>query len=283
MKKISIVIPTYNGKHLLEKNLPRIIRACPKTEIVIVDDASTDKTAEFLKSAIRQLAERTIIEVVKHKKNLRFASACNSGVKKASGEIIILLNNDVIPKKGFLNPLISNFKDKEVFSVGCKEIEEKNGKKIISGRNKGKFKRGFLIHWRAKDQNKKDTLWTFGGSMAVDRKKYLELGGMDTIYRPAYWEDIDLCWRARKKGWKILFEPKSIVYHKHETTNIKELGKKKMEIAAYKNQILFVWKNIKGLQLIQHFFWLPYHLIFTTIRSKGLFLLGFIKAFLQFL
>jgi len=104
---------------------------------------------------------------------------------------------------------------------------------------------------------------------------------MDTIYKPAYWEDIDLCWRARKKGWKILFEPKSIVYHKHETTNIRELGKRKMEVAAYKNQILFVWKNIRSWQLLQHFIWLPYHLIFTTIKSKGLFLIGFLQALLQ--
>lgn len=277
MKKISIVIPTYNGRYLLEKNLSQVIKACPeqgrRAEIIVVDDGSTDETAGFLKKNYPQ------IKLIKHKKNLRFAEACNSGIKTASGEIVVLLNNDVVPKKGFLKPLLSNFKDKEVFSVGCREIEEKDGKKTVSGRNRGEFKRGFLVHWRAKDQDNKSTLWTFGGSMAVDRKKYLQLGGMDTIYKPAYWEDIDLCWRARKKGWKILFEPKSIVYHQHETTNIKELGKRRMEIAAYKNQILFVWKNIRGWQLIQHFIWLPYHLIFTTIKSKGLFLLGFIRAF----
>jgi GT2 family glycosyltransferase len=277
MQKVSIVIPNYNGKKLLEKNLPKVIVVAVGAEIIVVDDASTDDSVAFLKSA----NWRKKVKIVVHQKNLRFSAACNSGVKKARGEIVILLNNDVVPKKGFLKPLLANFKKKNVFSVGCKEIETKNGKKIISGRNGAEFKRGFLVHWRSGDQNKKDTFWTFGGSMAVNRKKYLEIGGMDTIYKPAYWEDIDLCFRARKKGWKILFEPKAIVYHQHETTNIKELGKVKMEIAAYKNQILFVWKNIRKRQLAQHFLWLPYHLIFTTIRSRGLFFLGFLWALVQ--
>jgi len=275
MKQISVVIPTYNGKHLLEKNLPRVIEACEGCEIIVVDDASTDNTVGFLQKNYSN------VKIVKHKKNKRFAETCNSGVKAAKGDIVVLLNNDVAPKKDFLKPLIENFKDKEVFSVGCKEIEKKNGKKIVSGRNRAEFRKGFLIHWRTENQEKKDTYWTFGGSMAVDRKKYLKIGGMDPIYKPAYWEDIDLCFRARKRGWKILFEPKSVVFHNHETTNIKELGKKKMQIAAYKNQILFVWKNIKGKKLMLHFLWLPYHLIFTTIRTKGLFLKGFLQAGVQ--
>jgi GT2 family glycosyltransferase len=270
--KTSIVIPSYNGKKLLKKNLPKVVEACPECEIVIVDDASKDGTDDFLRKNYPK------IKIVKHEKNKRFAEACNSGVKAAKGEIVVLLNNDVVPKKDFLQPLIANFKDNKVFSVGCKEIEKKDGKEIVSGRNEAEFKRGLLIHWRVSDQNKRSTYWTFGGSMAVDRKKYLQLGGMDKTYKPAYWEDIDLSYRARKRGWKILFEPKSVVYHQHETTNIRELGKARMEIAAYKNQILFVWKNIRGKKLLSHFLWFPYHLIVTSLRSKGFFLIGFFWA-----
>ncbi len=270
--KTSVVIPSYNGKNLLQKNLPKVVEACKGCEIIVVDDASTDGTTEFLKQKFPQ------VKVIIHQKNLRFASSCNTGVKAASGEVVVLLNNDAVPRKDFLKPLISDFKNKNVFSVGCKEIEKKDGKEIVSGRNGGKFYRGFLIHWREKDQNKKDTLWNFGGSVAVNRKKYLSSGGMDPIYQPAYWEDIDLSWRARQKGWEIIFEPKSVVYHQHETTNIRELGKKQMQRAAFKNQIIFVWKNIRGIKLLQHFLWLPYHLLFTTIRSKGQFLQGFLWA-----
>lgn len=276
--KVSLVIPSYNGRDLLARNLPKAKEACSgcKVEIVVVDDASQDDTVRFLKKNFPE------VKLVVHQRNQRFAAACNSGVKAASGEVVVLLNNDVVPQPGFLKPLLKNFKDERVFSVGCLEIEEKKGKKIKSGRNKAEFKRGLLIHWRAKDQTKKDTFWTFGGSMAVDRSKYLELGGMDELFRPAYWEDIDLCFRARRRGWQIVFEPQAVVFHQHETTNVKELGRVKMEVAAYKNQLLFVWKNIRGLSLISHFLWLPYHLVFTTLRTKARFLLGFLWALNQF-
>jgi GT2 family glycosyltransferase len=275
--KTSIVITNYNGLKLLKKNLPEVVKAVSNSEIIIVDDASTDGSVRFVKNNFPN------IKIIENSKNLRFAASCNKGVKEAKGEIVILLNNDVRPTKNFLNPLVNNFRDPLVFSVGCKEIEIRKNRKIVSGRTEGEFKKGFLVHRKAKDQTKKQTLWTFGGSMAVNRQKFLKLNGFDSLFKPAYWEDIDLCWRARKKAWKILFEPQAVVYHQHETTNIKELGKRNMEIAAYKNQILFVWKNIRGVNLILHFVWLPYHLLLTSLRSRGLFLIGFYKAVSEFI
>jgi GT2 family glycosyltransferase len=274
--KVSIIIPNYNGKDLLQKNLPQVLKAAPKAEVIVVDDASTDDSHEYLSKYYTQ------VKIIKHPKNLRFAAACNSGAKAASGDILILLNSDVVPQIDFLPPLIKHFKDNNVFSVGSLEIEVNNGKKIISGRTEGDFQRGFLIHWRPTDQESQSTLWNFGGSMAVDRKKYLKLGGMDSLYSPAYWEDIDLCWRAAQKGWKIIFEKDSVVYHHHESTNQTVFGKKKMQEIAFRNQILFVWKNIRGEKLIKHFLWLPYHLIFTSIKTKGLFLKAFLNAIIRF-
>jgi len=67
-----------------------------------------------------------------------------------------------------------------------------NREEVISGRTEGEIGRGLLVHWQPKDQSSQNTLWTFGGSMAVDRKKYLQLGGFDVLFAPAYWEDIDL-------------------------------------------------------------------------------------------
>lgn len=278
--KVSIVIPNYNGRNLLEKNLPMVIQACQNWaregwEIIVVDDASTDESVSFLKENYPQ------IRVVVHRKNQRFAAACNSGVKAAKGKIVVLLNSDVVPEADFLKPLIDHFKDSLVFAVGCKERDVQDGKIIYSGRGLGEFKRGFLVHWRADDQNKTDTLWATAGSMAVDKEKWLKLGGMDTIFRPAYWEDIDLSYRARKVGWKILFEPQSIVNHHHEMTNIPVFGKKKMKIFAYKNQFLFIWKNGDLKMLLQHTFWLPHHLLKAIFSADWLFYQGFLRALIQ--
>lgn len=285
--KLSIVIPNWNGKRLLEKNLPTVVRACQKWaetgpsageagwEIIVVDDASTDDSVAFLKENYSQ------VKVVVHRKNRRFAAACNTGVKNARGKVVVLLNTDVSPEPGFLKPLTRHFQDPRVFAVGCKEKDTKEGKIVYSGRGLGEFQRGFLVHWRAKDQNQTGTLWATAGNMAVSREKWLKLGGMDTLFRPAYWEDIDLSWRARKKGWKILFEPKSIVNHQHETTNILAFGKKQMKKFAYKNQFLFIWKNASLAMLLAHLFWLPYHLLKALFNGDFLFCQGFFLALKQ--
>ena len=273
MKSVSIVIPNYQKLPLI-KHLPKVIAASQGSEIIVVDDASPDDTVVYLTKHFPQ------VKLVVNQTNQRFAVSCNRGVKAATGEIVVLLNSDVAPKPNFLKPLIKHFDDPSVFAVSCLEIQ-KSG---VSGRNHCQFKRGFLIHSAASINKTKATenCWATGGSSAFDRQKYLELGGMDPLYQPAYWEDIDLSWRAREKfGYQILFEPQSQVWHNHETTNVSVFGQRKMELMALRNQILFVWKNIRGQQLLEHWLWLPYHLVLTTIRTRGLFLTAFLQAVLK--
>lgn len=276
---LSVVIPNYNGRRLLEENLPKVIAACQawgkNWEVIVVDDASTDDSVDFLKNHYPQ------VKIVRHQKNQRFAASCNSGAKAAQGKIVVFLNTDVIPEKDFLAPLIAHFKDASVFAVGCREKDFRQGKVVYSGRAEARFGRGFLVHRRAKDQDKSDTFWAAAGSMAVDREKYLKLGGMDTLYRPAYYEDIDLSYRARLVGWKILFEPKSVVLHHHETTNISVFGPNQMKKFAYKNQFLFIWKNADFRLLLEHLFWLPYHLAKAMIKGDWIFWAGFFLALKQ--
>lgn len=269
--KISVIIPNYNGQKLLAKNLPKVIEACPGCEIIIVDDASTDESVIFLQRKFPK------IKIIQNKTNQRFGKSCNIGAKKAQGDLLFFLNSDAYPQKDFLKPLLKYFdknQNKEadqIFSVACREI---NNKKEISGRTEGQIQKGLLIHYKPKDQESKNTLWGFGGSILVDKNKFLELGGFDPIYHPAYWEDIDLCWQAKKKGWQVLFEKDSIIYHNHETTNKSVFGNKKIQKISLRNQIIFSLKNFP----IKFYFWLPYHLIFTTIKTKGLFLTSFLNA-----
>jgi GT2 family glycosyltransferase len=132
------------------------------------------------------------------------------------------------------------------------------------------------VHWRAKDQTQTDTLWVSGGSAAFRKSIWLELGGMDTNFTPAYEEDRDICYRALKYGYGVHFEPKAKVTHNHETTNTKTLGRRLMQAASYKNHLLFVWKNITSANLLlRHFLWLPYRLIIDGLRAQGLPLIGF--------
>src|SRR3989338_6941051 len=278
MKSVSVVIPNFKKLPLIN-HLPAVLKACPTAEIIVVDDASPDDIVAYLKANFPK------VKLVVNQQNERFAVSCNNGFKAAKGDIVVLLNSDVAPKTDFLAPLVSHFDDEGVFAVSCLEIQRHEGKEKYSGRNKCQFKRGFLIHSGVPVGNLKSAVnncWATGGSSAFDRKKYLKLGGMDKLYKPAYWEDIDLSWVAREKyGWKILFEPKSQVYHNHETTNVSVFGQRLMETMASRNQWLFVWKNYHGVKLLSHFLWLPYHLSFTAIRTKGVFFIGFIQAIIQ--
>jgi len=273
---VSIIIPNYNGQKLLARYLPKVIEAAKGHEVIVVDDASPNNDVEYLHKNFPK------VKVVALKTNHRFAAACNAGVAEASGEIIVLLNSDVEPTLDFLVPLIKPFNDKKVFAVGCAEINPFEGKTKVNGRAGGAYKRGLIVHWRCEDQTKTSTLWVSGGSGAFRKSIWQELGGMDALFKPAYEEDRDICYRAMKRGYHVLFCPESLVYHNHETTNKVALGVDQMKVASFKNHLLLVWKNITDPWLLaQHLLWLPYHLLLTTIRSRGYFLLGFKAAIKQ--
>ena len=274
--KVSIITPNYNGKELLKKNLPKVFDAVGNAEIIVFDDASTDGSLKVLDSF------KSKIKVIKNEKNFGFSSTVNFGVKAAEGDIVILLNTDVIPERGFLSPLLSHFKDDKVFAVGCMDKNKEEGKIVLRGRGIGFWKRGFLIHARG-EVNKTNTLWVSGGSGAFRKSIWEKLGGFDNLYNPFYWEDIDLSYRAIKSGFKVLFEPKSVVFHEHEKGAIKKnFLPSQIKSIAYRNQFIFVWKNATDLDLqFSHLFWLPYHFIKAFIRLDLAFFKGFFNAFIK--
>ncbi len=274
---ISIVIPNFNGEKLLEKNLPKVIEAIKnykggKAEIIVVDDASTDESKAYLR------AQKEII-FLENEKNFGFSSTVNNGVKKASGEIIILLNTDIAPEKDFLEPLLKHFQDEKVFAVGCMDKSIEGDKTVLRGRGLGEWKRGFLVHRRG-EVDRTNTLWVSGGSGAFRKSIWEKFGGLNELYNPFYYEDIDLSYRALKSGYKVLFEPKSTVVHFHEEGAIKsKFTSSQIKKIAYRNQFIFVWENATDFNLqALHFIWLPYHFAKALLGLDLEFFLGFFSA-----
>ena len=281
--KISVVIPNYNGEHLLKINLPKVIEAINKfdgeKEIIITDDASIDGSKNAVEE-IKDLNKDLKITFLTSTQNRGFSSNANKGVSKATGEILILLNTDVSPNEDFLKPLLKHFRNEKVFAVGALERSiEKDGNVVLRGRGVGKWKRGFLVHKRG-EVNKESTLWVSGGSGAFKKEIWDKLGGFNSLYDPYYWEDIDLSYRAIKSGYKILFEPDSLVKHEHEQGAIKSrFSKKQVKKIAYRNQFIFTWLNLTDFKLLFfHFVFIPYHLIKTILRLDFLFASGFFRA-----
>jgi GT2 family glycosyltransferase len=124
------------------------------------------------------------------------------------------------------------------------------------------------------------TAWVSGGSGAFRRSMWNRLGGMDVLYNPFYWEDIDLSYRARKAGWEIVFEPKSIVNHYHEEGKIKrEFTQTAVTSVVYRNQFIFIWKNLSDISVIlSHIFWTPIRLVQTTMSGDILMIQGYLRA-----
>lgn len=287
---LSIIIPNYNGSALLKKNLPALLKATVflkkknfDMEIIIVDDASTDGSISLISDFESSVeGQRVNLQFLKNEKNLGFSSTVNRGVSKSVGEIVILLNTDVSPEGDFLTPLVDHFKDEEIFAVGCMDKSVEKEKIVLRGRGIGKWQRGFLVHSKG-EVNQVKTLWVSGGSGAFRKSTWQTLGGFNPLYDPFYWEDIDLSYRALKSGYKILFEPKSVVVHRHEEGAIqKKYSAFQIKTIAYRNQFIFVWKNVTDLNIkLSHLVWFPYHCLKAFISGDFAFFVGFCQALIR--
>lgn len=278
MKSVSVIIPNYNGQALLAANLPLVFELLHSgDEVIVADDVSSDNSVAWLINtyslAKANNSERAftvfegqvilgkkqlIIKVIENQQNLRFAANCNQAVSIAKNEVILLLNSDVRPETTLLKYVLPYFEDDQVFAVGCLEEEDHEGKLVAGGKNELFFARGMFQHRRASDMKTGDTAWVSGGSGMFDKKKWLKLKGFDVAFAPAYWEDVDLSFRARERGWKVLFESQAKVYHNHETTNQSAFGQAAIARMSWKNGQYFTIKNGSWWQKVQFLCWSPY-------------------------
>lgn len=277
--KVDVIIPNYNTSALLKKNLPKVVEvlsAYNDITLTIVDDASEKDDLIELKSIIedKKKAAKLPITLYVKEKNEGFASTVNKGVSLSNAEIIVLLNSDVIPEKNFLDSVLQHFTAKKVFGVGFMDKSQEKDRVVLRGRGIGRWNRGMLIHSKGNTE-KNNTLWLSGGSSAIRRDLFNELGGFDVLFNPFYWEDIDLSYRALKRGYHLIFENKSMVTHNHEEGAIKKhFTPQKVKEIAYRNQFLFTWKNITDSDLM-----LSHILFITCYLFKGIVDRALLKGF----
>jgi O-antigen biosynthesis protein len=252
MKKLSLdlVIPSFNAKYLLEKNLPKVIKWSPQiNKIIIVDDGGTDDTKQYLAKNFKNSV------YLKNKKNSGFSVSVNKGFRASKADLVLLLNNDVYPTKPYLEKALEHFQDPNVFAV---TLNEKNSSWPKVSWSNGKFQ-----YTQGKNKSKvRYTPWASGGSAIFKKKIWDKLSGLNEIYSPGYWEDIDIGWRAWKQGYKIIWEPSATVVHQHQST-FKKLDQNWLTLIKQRNELLFLWF------LISYTFTHPGFLkvIFAAIKS----------------
>jgi len=244
---VNIVIPTWNGLHLLKKSLDSVIAASISykghCDITVVDNGSMDRTIDVIKDYYPE------INLIGNKVNLGFGAACNMGARSIESDLVFFLNNDVFINENFFNQIVAeSFKVPDFFSI-CPQTnywsDNNLTNKVFSSSINFSLtdKQELIQHWAVKDfvnlaDEMERTIYGTGAALLVKRNKFISLNGFDDIYGLAYWEDVDLCLRAWKRGWESFCTSKIIAWHKISATSQNQNHDSKTFLMK-KNYIIF--------------------------------------------
>lgn len=244
---ITIIIPNFNGKQFLKTCLGSISKQnCSSYDIIIVDNASSDGSVEYI------LENYPEIILVQNKENMGFAAAVNQGIMISSSEYIFLLNNDVELKPNCISNLLKGIeKDENIFAVSSKMVQYNDRSKIDDAGDEYS-----ILGWTRKvGDGKSPDLYnaereTFSAcaGAALYRKSILdEIGYFDENFF-AYMEDVDISYRARILGYKCVYCPDAVVYHRGSGTSGSRYNEFKIRLAA-RNNVYVPYKNMPWPQL----------------------------------
>ncbi|EON79213.1 hypothetical protein ADIS_0322 [Lunatimonas lonarensis] len=280
-KSVSVIIPNFNGKALLEEYLPYTLSAMENAdtpyEIIVVDDASTDDSVDFLR------ARYPWIIVVQNEKNSGFSYSCNQGLHAARHELVLFLNSDVKLTPDYFTHQWKYFEQGDTFGVMGKILEMDSQKIEVAARslkNVGlKFKTNKLFYQRG-DNGQTPTAFLSGANALIDAEKMRTLGGFDEIFSPYYSEDLDLGLRAWRLGWKCYYEHQSTCYHRGSFTTKTQCLKKQVKQIYFRNRFM-----VHAIHLETHMlpFWFV-QVVFLELLPK--LLMGqfwYLKSYMSFI
>ena len=216
---VSIIIPCHNGVALTDACLRSLVETLPASfrgEIIVVDDASTDGTADALRT---WAAADPRVKSLRNPKNRGFLETANRGAEAATGDFLVFLNNDLVLLPGWLPPLLRTFRDfPKAGGVGGKLIFPDGTLQEAGGMI---FRDGSAAHFGRGDHELDALLYNFvrpadycsAALFATPRALFAKLGGFDRAYVPAYYEDTDYCCAVRAAGRRIYYQPESAAIH----------------------------------------------------------------------
>lgn len=219
MNKVAVVILNWNGQKFLEQFLPSVVNHSDNARIIVADNNSTDNSIPFLKE------HYPTVELIELDHNFGFAGGYNNALKQVDSEYYVLLNSDVEVSKNWLTPMIELLDSDQSIAACQPKIKDYNNKECFeyAGASGGfidkygyPFCRGRIFDSLEKDNNQYDNIeeifWASGASLFIRAKDYNNIGGLDEFFF-AHMEEIDLCWRLKNQGKKIMVCPSSTVYH----------------------------------------------------------------------
>lgn len=277
MPTCCVLVLTYNGRCHLESCLPSLVVAagnvpggCP---VVVVDNRSTDGSIEWLHQHYPE------IEVQIADRN-DYLFSLNQVVASRAEDIVVILNNDMHFDEDFILALLPHFTSAGVFAVSARVLDW-DGTRVTTGQRLGNKRRlWFYKSWNFEARSPCLTLDAGGGCAAFRRAMYVALGGFDPLYRPAYWEDTDLSYRAWRRGWRVIYEPASVIYHRvGATLDETEGGRPAVTRLIRRNEVLFALRNVGGWGFaVGYLALLPVRMVRNAIMRNHAFWNGALRA-----
>jgi GT2 family glycosyltransferase len=282
--KVAVVILNWNGKQLLEQFLPSVVQFSKEATVYVADNASTDNSVAFVKAHFPE------VSIVVNPTNTGYAGGYNEALQHIDADVYALVNSDIEVTENWLQPIIKTFQNEPTTAIIQPKILDFKNKDYFeyAGAAGGyidqygyPFCRGRIFDTLEKDNGQYDTnqeiFWASGACFFIRSAVYNELNGFDTSFF-AHQEEIDLCWRAKNKGYTIKYLFESKVYHVGGAT-LQQGNPKKTEL-NFRNSLLMLTKNLPKKDL--------YRILFIRMLLDGIagiqFLLqGKIKHFLVIL
>jgi GT2 family glycosyltransferase len=246
--KIAVVILNWNGVELLEQFLPSVVKYSPEATIYLADNASTDDSISFV------MANFPSVKIIKNDSNLGFAGGYNEALKHIDAEIYALVNSDIEVTENWLQPIIKTFeKEPQTAIIQPKILDFKRKEYFEYAGAAGGFidKYGYpYCRGRIFDTLEKDNgqyndnceiFWASGACFFILSSVYNELKGFDADFF-AHQEEIDLCWRAFNKGYKIKYISESVVFHVGGATL--QQGNPRKTFLNFRNSLFMLTKNL---------------------------------------
>ena len=277
----SIIIVTWNGLHHLKKYLPSVCATkCPDFEIILADNNSTDGSREWVSKHYPE------VKIAAFDNNYGYTGGNNRAVSFAEKEILIFLNNDVEVPNNWLNGINEAFNLDDSIAAVQPKLKAYNDKNSFeyAGAAGGfldrfgyPFCRGRIMDTVEKDTGQFDEVcdiaWASGAALAIKKEVFLNLGGFDEDFQ-FHMEEIDVCWRTLNAGHKIVYTPKSEVYHLGGGSLA--MGSPRKIFFNFRNSLYMLWKNLPASQL-----WLkiPFRLALDDIAALRALLSGNFQEF----
>jgi GT2 family glycosyltransferase len=251
---VSIVIPTWNGLKYLASCLDALLaHAVPgstgKVEIIAVDNASTDGSAEFVADHYPD------VRLIRNRDNLGFAGACNVGLEAARGQILVLLNQDTRVYPGWLEALCRALQEPRVGVAGCKSLYA-DGETIQHAGGRIEWPRAMAHHDGAGERDAgqwdvpRQVEYVTGAAMAFRRAVLESVGLLDEGFWPGYYEDADFCYRVREAGYEVWYVPDAVLVHA-ETGSL--AGTALLSQAFHQGRLQFVLKHLPPARFLGEF------------------------------